>query len=114
MPWLQEPNTRPKSLWKAVIGLEACQHAWSSTFARAVLTWLRTVSATLDPFMAFSADLRNTWLPRAGRFLPLDCHDEARTGWPTATPHWDWWAPALATCLRLLQFRRAMYEELAR
>ncbi|MBV9467855.1 MAG: hypothetical protein JO316_24740 [Abitibacteriaceae bacterium] len=89
--------------------LAVCTHPWSEPFARAVLQ-------AAQAKIADAQTARYHWLHYAlkgyAHYLPPTMVQEAGSNWPTDSPNWDYWRPAVDEMLGLLQFRYEMLQEL--
>lgn len=86
-----------------------CRHAWSPGFSRAVLGWLRRVTAQPSSDWAVRGRLKDLAGCLAPETLP-----EAGHGWPTGSPGWEFWAKGMDEFLTAAQFRNEMHAAFSR
>ena len=98
-----EPKTRDQH---SALLLQ-CRHQWSAKFSRAVLSWLRRITAQ----QSSNWQLRNQIGTFAVRMAP-ETLAEAGTGWPTDSPGWEFWAKGVEDFIAAAHFRRDMRQSI--
>jgi hypothetical protein len=82
-----------------------CRHEWSAGFSRAVLLWLRRMTAQAGTDWMLRNQLKKLALCLAPETLA-----EVGAGWPTTSEGWEFWAKGVDELISTAQFRHDLRE----
>ena len=102
-PLLSDSSLAPELAERLAALLPHLSHAWSASFSRLVLEFLRRLSGR----DSMDWNLRQALSRLAPRIAP-ETLAEAPNGWPTDAPGWAFWSKGLDDLLAAIQFRGAL------
>ena len=102
---LTEGNAKTRDLHGLIV--TQCHHGWSPEFSRAVLRWLRHLTAMESVDWSFRNQLKDL----AARLAPAVL-GEALEGWPTNSKGWVFWSTGVDEFLAATQLRFDLHQAL--
>jgi hypothetical protein len=103
---LQNPKRSAEERFIGVV--TSLSHQFSQPFARTLLGFLREQAKSQN---TVAWHMRES-LKQLALQIPPGLAEEAASGWPTKSQHWDWWQSAIDNLVATLQFRQAMLKEI--